>query len=1246
MLASETGSSYIINITGIGGVGKSALVQQFAQIAQRGNHPVGLVNARRLTDPHDVHNYPAIVEALISLEQTLRESGCELRELRARLDRYRRLHQQLTEKFVGPEEAAVSTILQVGVMAIRAGATVFPVAKPLNAVLTPELATKVSQAIASYRREGDRRLLSQPAEELTSLFVTLASAYLRDSGRRIVLIFDEFELIPVAVEHWLRQCFSDEFGAIAGQVVLVVAGRAPVGQDWTGRGQTGIHSTIRTVQLDRFSRREVTDYLIGSGVAADRAAAVEIAAALSPPYRLPLVLRLLVNDPGYLADAVRQRGRLGLLADVIVDRFLDDRYTTPEQRRIALAVAVTRRFDHSLIAAVEPELDQAAVSGHMDWLTRQHFINPHAVAYSYYDLVRDIFLTHLENTDQPRLTDLHARLGGHYEQLLAGGRHGERMRQTAVDLAYHQLSSTSDDLLTEAFRLLFRFLPAAYEYGISWSRMLRQVLRERADLTVAERLEAERLASVLEKSWKLSVPSGKPGAEQAADPALNILFTSSFDDSLPEVTAHNAELWLAYFESRLKLITGSNTEVAEAFRELSRAWRGAEDLVAIGSNESLLTFRVASDLADIYTRRGDLANALEYIDRAIAIARSDTVPVRQAFALYQLSNNQKRRGEYRSALSSLSEAIDLVRRHPSRATNYYLGRFLLDRGVTHTYLSEAPAAEEAFEASRACFADVSPVGYAELSHRIGWLKRVRGDLDGALSDHEAAIQSFRRVEADLGTSPETPSNVSYSLAKALHSIGNVYAEMCRHDAALASFDEALRLFARQGGVRHAAIVRKDSAWSHFILSGPAAAEQDLIRAITDLGPRTTDGERPAINSATHLAEAWLMLSLIRSVTGRLDEAGDAASQAEAMIGSDENPPLLDRVRLQRGLTRALQGKREEALSLSATVTEAAMGQQPPHWLLAARAAVVEAAAASVAGDAAAHRARLAAAIDSAGQWNRYAPALIEELRATLPTPVLAGGGAPPGGAARSGPADEPADSRDEIIDVYDEHGEPLGQASSRLAHSNGLWHRSFHCWIVRRTEDGTDLVLFQRRGPAARTFSGFFDMTAAGHYRTGEGVEGGLRECQEELGVEVDAAELQLIARRTINEALSNGTVNREFQDIYLLRRPQPAESYHPGFPEVSAVVECSLDDLLAMLHGDRSDLEFSGVAIDENSGAAATGGRMTLGDLISESRAYHKRVMQVIKSELAGNSAAPAQRSAGGPAELLDDGSSWVLAR
>ena len=50
---------------------------------------------------------------------------------------------------------------------------------------------------------------------------------------------------------------------------------------------------------------------------------------------------------------------------------------------------------------------------------------------------------------------------------------------------------------------------------------------------------------------------------------------------------------------------------------------------------------------------------------------------------------------------------------------------------------------------------------------------------------------------------------------------------------------------------------------------------------------------------------------------------------------------------------------------------------------------------------------------------------------------------------------------DEIIDIYDSNMNHLGTAPRSQAHKEGLWHKAFHCWIVKHASDGRHRVLLQ-----------------------------------------------------------------------------------------------------------------------------------------------------------------------------------------
>jgi isopentenyldiphosphate isomerase len=157
---------------------------------------------------------------------------------------------------------------------------------------------------------------------------------------------------------------------------------------------------------------------------------------------------------------------------------------------------------------------------------------------------------------------------------------------------------------------------------------------------------------------------------------------------------------------------------------------------------------------------------------------------------------------------------------------------------------------------------------------------------------------------------------------------------------------------------------------------------------------------------------------------------------------------------------------------------------------------------------------------------------------------------------------------DELLAVCDPGGRLMAAGRPRGAvHREGLWHRSFHCWVVRAGPRGAELVL-QRRARLKETHPGAWDVSAAGHYRPGEGVAGGLRELQEELGLAVWPEALVWVERHREIIRYPDGLRDREYQDVYLLRCDQPLDAYTPDAAEVDGVAALPAATLVALARG------------------------------------------------------------------------------
>ncbi|MEL6309262.1 MAG: isopentenyl-diphosphate delta-isomerase, partial [Chloroflexota bacterium] len=53
----------------------------------------------------------------------------------------------------------------------------------------------------------------------------------------------------------------------------------------------------------------------------------------------------------------------------------------------------------------------------------------------------------------------------------------------------------------------------------------------------------------------------------------------------------------------------------------------------------------------------------------------------------------------------------------------------------------------------------------------------------------------------------------------------------------------------------------------------------------------------------------------------------------------------------------------------------------------------------------------------------------------------------------------------EMFDIYDDAMRHIGTKPRADVHRDGDWHRTFHCWVIYRGDDGQDWVVIQKRVP-------------------------------------------------------------------------------------------------------------------------------------------------------------------------------------
>lgn len=153
----------------------------------------------------------------------------------------------------------------------------------------------------------------------------------------------------------------------------------------------------------------------------------------------------------------------------------------------------------------------------------------------------------------------------------------------------------------------------------------------------------------------------------------------------------------------------------------------------------------------------------------------------------------------------------------------------------------------------------------------------------------------------------------------------------------------------------------------------------------------------------------------------------------------------------------------------------------------------------------------------------------------------------------------------ELIDVLDPiTAEATGRTKPKpQIHRDGDWHRAAHIWII--TPD--DRVLLQKRSVAKENHPNMWDVSAAGHVSAGEtAAEAAVRETEEEVGIRIDAADLEPIGTTRESHVLNGGTyIDNEVHEIFLVRRDVDLASLRLQPGEVDDVQLVTFDQLRKM---------------------------------------------------------------------------------
>lgn len=154
----------------------------------------------------------------------------------------------------------------------------------------------------------------------------------------------------------------------------------------------------------------------------------------------------------------------------------------------------------------------------------------------------------------------------------------------------------------------------------------------------------------------------------------------------------------------------------------------------------------------------------------------------------------------------------------------------------------------------------------------------------------------------------------------------------------------------------------------------------------------------------------------------------------------------------------------------------------------------------------------------------------------------------------------------EILNVYNEQYQYEGKFLRDEVHKKGLWHETFHCWLISE-EKGGNYIYLQYRSEEKSDFPGLLDITAAGHLLANETVEDGVREVEEELGIHVNFEDLISLGVCK-DQLVTDKMIDKELTNVFLLKWRGSMEDFQLQEDEVSGLFKMEIEEFSDLWQG------------------------------------------------------------------------------
>jgi isopentenyldiphosphate isomerase len=151
----------------------------------------------------------------------------------------------------------------------------------------------------------------------------------------------------------------------------------------------------------------------------------------------------------------------------------------------------------------------------------------------------------------------------------------------------------------------------------------------------------------------------------------------------------------------------------------------------------------------------------------------------------------------------------------------------------------------------------------------------------------------------------------------------------------------------------------------------------------------------------------------------------------------------------------------------------------------------------------------------------------------------------------------------ELLKVFDDDYQYIHDEMRETVHEKGLWHETFHCWLVDEAN-----VFIQKRSAVKKDFPSLYDITAAGHLLADEEIMDGVREVEEELGIQVDLSKInQMGAVRDVIRM--PGFIDKEYANIFVYKSDFSSADFKLQQEEVDSIHTVEIQELVTLFRNE-----------------------------------------------------------------------------